>query len=149
MACGNGGTTEIPLGSVPEGSLACLWWPWPSYPAIYFFIAHGGIVIAVSVLVFGGVAHPGRRPPWRAFGLLLALAAGLGAFDAVAGANYMYLCRKPKNASLLDAFGPWPVYLAAGAALALALFWLLWIPLNRSCQRSAISDQLRPPRCFS
>ncbi len=107
-----------------------LWSPWPSYPAIYFFVEHGGIVVAVSVLVFGNVAHPGRRAPWRAFGLLLGLSAVLGAVNALTGANYMYLCRKPKAPSLLDAMGPWPVYLAGGAILALALFWLLWVPLQ-------------------
>jgi uncharacterized membrane protein YwaF len=43
----------------------------------------------------------------------------------------MYLCRKPKSASLLDSLGPWPVYVAAGAALAAMLFWLLSLPLRK------------------
>jgi hypothetical integral membrane protein (TIGR02206 family) len=105
-----------------------LWSPWPSYPAIYFFVAHGGIVVAVSVLVFGRIAPLRQGAPWRAFGYLLAYAAALGAFDALTGANYMYLCRKPRGANPLDALGPWPFYLLPGAALALLLFWLLWLP---------------------
>ena len=105
-----------------------LWSPWPSYPAIYFFVAHGGIVIVVAVLVFGRIAPLRPRAVWRAFGLLFAYAALVGIFNAVFGTNYMYLCRKPANASLLDALGPWPAYLLAAAAVALALFWLLWIP---------------------
>jgi uncharacterized membrane protein YwaF len=32
-----------------------------------------------------------------------------------AGAGYMFLCRKRKNASLLDAPRPWPVYLICAA----------------------------------
>ena len=102
--------------------------PWPSYPAIYFFLAHGGIVIAVVVLVFGGIAPLRPGAVWRAYGLLLAYAAVLGVFDATFHTNYMYLCTKPGNASILDALGPWPAYLVAGALVALALFWLLWIP---------------------
>jgi hypothetical integral membrane protein (TIGR02206 family) len=104
--------------------------PWPSYPAIYFFIAHGGIVIAIAVLVFGRIAPLRAGAVWRAFGMLLGYALLIGLFDAASGANYMYLCRKPGNASLLDALGPWPVYFAATAAVALALFWLLWLPVR-------------------
>lgn len=108
-----------------------LWSPWPSYPAIYFFLAHGGIVIAVVVLVFGRIARLRRGAVWRVFGLLLLYVAFLAAFNAVFGTNYMYLCRKPKNASLLTVLGPWPIYLFAGAAVTLALFWLLWLPAPR------------------
>jgi hypothetical integral membrane protein (TIGR02206 family) len=112
-----------------------LWSPWPTYPAIYFFLAHGGIVLAVSVLVFGRIAplHPGAV--WRAFGMLLGFAACIGALNAVSGANFMYLCRKPKSATALDALGPWPWYLAAGAVVALGLFWLLWLPVRPSTER--------------
>lgn len=105
--------------------------PWPSYPAIYFFMAHGGIVIAVATVVFGGrVTFPGRAV-WRALGMILIYAAAVGAFDRISGANYMYLMRKPAAASLLDAMGPWPWYVASGSALALILFWVLWLPVRR------------------
>lgn len=107
-----------------------LWSPWPSYPAIYFFVAHGGIVIACAVLVFGRVAPLRTGAVWRAFGLLVAYATGLGAFNAVFRTNYMYLCRKPQNLSLLDWFGRWPIYLGGGGAVGLALFWLLWLPVR-------------------
>jgi hypothetical integral membrane protein (TIGR02206 family) len=104
--------------------------PWPSYPAFYFFLAHGGIVIAIAVLVFGGIAPLRRGAVWRAFGMLLAYALVVGLFDAASGANYMYLRGKPGNRSLLDAFGPWPWYLFVTAAVTLALFWLLWLPVR-------------------
>jgi hypothetical integral membrane protein (TIGR02206 family) len=112
-----------------------LWSPWPTYPAIYFFVAHGGIVLAVSVLVFGRIAPLRQGAVWRAFATLLGFAACIGVLNAVSGANFMYLCRKPKNASALDALGPWPWYLIAGVVVALALFWLLWLPV-RSVERA-------------
>ncbi len=102
-----------------------LWTPWPSYPALYFFAVHGGIVTGAAVLVFGGEARLRAGAMWRAYGMLLGYAAAVGAVNAVCGTNFMYLCRKPANRSLLDSLGPWPVYLASGAVLALAMFWLL------------------------
>ena len=107
-----------------------LWRPWPEYPAIYFFVAHGGIVVGIAVLVMGRIAPLRHGAVWRAFGMLLAYAALLGLFNAISGANYMYLCRKPANPSLLDMLGPWPVYPVAGALAGLALFWLLWLPVR-------------------
>jgi len=113
-----------------------LWSPWPSYPAIYFFIAHGGIVIGVAILVFGKVCPPRPRAMWRAFGILLVYAGVVGAFNAIFGTNYMYLCRRPASGSLLDFFGPWPVYLLSGAAAALVLFALLALLLRCSSPAS-------------
>lgn len=111
-----------------------LWSPWPSYAAIYFFVAHGGIVIAASMLVFGRVVPLRRGAVWRVFGWLLAYAAALGVLNAITGANYMYLSRKPESRSLLDSLGPWPFYLLPATALTLGLFWLLWLPAPKQAE---------------
>lgn len=100
--------------------------PWPQYPAVYFFLAHGGIVVCVVTVVFGRNTSFPSRAVWRSFGLLLSWTAFVGLVDAVTGANYMFLVRKPDSASLLDFLGPWPWYLVAGAAIALLLFACLW-----------------------
>jgi hypothetical integral membrane protein (TIGR02206 family) len=107
-----------------------LWSPWPSYPAIYFFVAHGGVVLACAVLVFGhaGRLRAGALP--RASALLLVYAAAVGSFDAITGANYMYLRQKPRNVSILEWFGPWPWYLGGALVLALILFGLMWLPVR-------------------
>ncbi len=109
-----------------------LWSPWPTYPAIYFFVAHGGIVIANIVLIYGRIAALRNGAVWRAFAILVAFAVFVGAFNALFKTNYMYLCAKPKSATLLDSFGPWPVYLFTTFGLALGLYWLLWLPVRRS-----------------
>ena len=106
-----------------------LWSPWPTYAAVYFFVTHGGIVIANIALIYGGIAVLRKGALVRAFGLLLAFAAGVGVFNAIFKTNYMYLCNKPKAATLLDAFGPWPVYLFVTFGLALVFYGLLWLPM--------------------
>jgi len=104
--------------------------PWPSYPAIYFFVAHGGIVISMVALVLGGGMKFRRGAVWRSFGLLLVYAGLVGLIDRVSGSNFMFLLHKPEAASPLDQMGPWPWYLLGGAAAGLLLFWLLWLPVR-------------------
>ncbi|MBL8231932.1 MAG: TIGR02206 family membrane protein [Bryobacterales bacterium] len=106
--------------------------PWPSYNTIYFFLAHGGIVATLLYLWWSGQARPQPGCLKRVMLVLNAYAMLLGAFNAFFGTNYMYLCRKPEAASLLDQLGPWPVYLLAGELVALALFAVLWLPFRRS-----------------
>jgi hypothetical integral membrane protein (TIGR02206 family) len=114
-----------------------LWSPWPTYPAIYFFVAHGGIVAGAALLVFGGVAPLRKGAMWRAYAMLLGYAAALGVVNALSGSNFMYLCRKPANASPLDSLGPWPVYLLPAALLGLTLFYALWIAARPRAQASS------------
>ena len=48
----------------------------------------------------------------------LGVAVLVGLADLALDANYMFLRRPPDEASLLDLFGPWPLYLFAGTVLA-------------------------------
>lgn len=107
-----------------------LWAPPLSYPTVYFFLAHGGMIAALLFLVWSGLARPRPGCVWRALVFLNAWAALIGLFNAVFHTNYMYLCQKPGSVSLLNFFGPWPWYLLAGDATAALLFWLLWAPFR-------------------
>lgn len=109
-----------------------LWAPCWSYPTAYFFLAHGGTMVAVLFLTWSGLFRPRPGSVWRALLAVNLFAAAVGAFNAVFGTNYMYLCRKPAGASALDFLGPWPVYLLGAEALALALFALLWLPFRKT-----------------
>jgi hypothetical integral membrane protein (TIGR02206 family) len=120
---GLGGSTMAVL--TPE-----LWAPFPSYPTIYFFVAHGGLIVVVLYLVWAGLARPRPGCLWRVLLILNAYAGAVGAFNAIFGTNYIYLCRKPASASLLDYLGPWPFYILSGELLALVFFTLLWLPFR-------------------
>ncbi len=107
-----------------------LWDPFPSYPTVYFFLAHCGIVACILYLWWSKAMRPLPGCVWRVMLALNGYALGLGLFNWVFATNYMYLCRKPAGASLLDFLGPWPVYLVVGEVVAAMLFSLLALPFR-------------------
>jgi hypothetical integral membrane protein (TIGR02206 family) len=113
-----------------------LWAPLLSYPSIYFFVAHGAIVAGLLFLIWSGLMRLRQGCVWRALIAVNVFAAMVGGFNAIFGTNYMYLCRKPQGASLLDWLGPWPVYILAGELAALLLFYLLWLLFRRGAEKA-------------
>jgi hypothetical integral membrane protein (TIGR02206 family) len=88
------------------------------------------VVATLIYLVAASVTRPARGALWRALLGVNVYALVVGGFNAIFGTNYMYLCRKPEGASLLDWLGPWPWYLLGGEIAALALFSLLALPFR-------------------
>jgi hypothetical integral membrane protein (TIGR02206 family) len=95
------------------------------YPDILYFTyfaAHSGAVVAACLLVFGAGQVPRPGSVGRVYAITAAFACCAAVATVATGGNYMFLRRKPAHGSLLDFMGPWPVYILAGAALALLLF---------------------------
>ena len=90
-----------------------LWAPLWSYPSIYFFLAHGGVIVAVLMPIWGKQARLRPGSVWKAFAVLNAIALVVGTFVAA------------------EFSGPWPVYILAGDALAQGLFVILASPFRR------------------
>jgi hypothetical integral membrane protein (TIGR02206 family) len=90
-----------------------------------YFATHSGAVAAACLLVFGAGRTPRPGAAWRAFAVTAAFAVVAAAATVLTGGNYMFLRRKPVDGSLLDHMGPWPVYIAAGAAAGLLGFLAL------------------------
>ncbi|WP_242395480.1 YwaF family protein [Anaeromyxobacter oryzisoli] len=111
--------------------------PFPSYPAVKFFLAHGGVVASILFLVWTGALRPRRGSWWRVLLGVNAYAAVVGVVDGLFGTNYMYLRAKPESSTLLDLFGPWPWYLLGAEGIALCLFWLLHLPVRRVAGRTS------------
>lgn len=103
-----------------------------------FWGAHIIVVWAAIVLVWG----LGIRPTWRGYRVALALTAvwavGVIAFNQIHDTNYGYLSRKPRSASILDLFGPWPWYIAVQAVLIAGVWALMTWPWERASGRRSV-----------
>jgi hypothetical integral membrane protein (TIGR02206 family) len=97
----------------------------PTYPYFQYYVAHGGVVAAALLMVFGLGLYPPRSAVARVAAITVAYATFVGIVDALAGANYMYLRSKPATPTLLDVMGPWPWYILAAGLIALVLFFAL------------------------
>lgn len=110
--------------------------PHPAWFA--FFQLHGGVVLVGLYLVIGHGWRPRKGAVLRVFvaGNLYLVAAGLVDLISVEN-NYGFLRSKPGSGSMMDALGPWPIYILSMQAVALLVFTLFDMPFWRGRKRRA------------
>jgi hypothetical integral membrane protein (TIGR02206 family) len=109
-----------------------VWYAFPDWRFVVFFLMHGLTVIAAAVLTFGFGCRPRPGAPWRAFALTAAYAGIVSVANLALDANFLYLRAKPVTPTLLDHFGPWPWYIPVAGAIGLVLFHVLALPFRRT-----------------
>ena len=117
----------------------------PDPQFLFFFLNHGGIIVALLYLTLGSGLRPWPRQLPGIVAATLAYAGVAGTADFFLDTNYGFLRAKPANASLLDFLSPWPWYipeLVAIGLLSLAIYYvpfviLDWVRLKRSEGRAA------------
>jgi hypothetical integral membrane protein (TIGR02206 family) len=120
-----------------------LFYDFPDLRFVVFFAFHGGTVAAVLFLTLGARMRP--RPAsiprvlaWSSLYLVSALAVNR-AFRT----NFGFLSAKPAKPSLLDVMGPWPLYIAELAGLAVLYVLVLYLPFFIADRRA--EKQRRTP----
>ncbi|MDA8782726.1 TIGR02206 family membrane protein [Porticoccaceae bacterium] len=101
----------------------------PSYGFFKYWIVHGGLVILVLHHVLSFNLLPEPRGMLRAFVWLNVYLLSLVLINLWLNANYFYMMEKPLNPSILDYFGPWPIYIFTAEVLALAFFAVAYVPI--------------------
>jgi len=107
----------------------------PDVGFVVFFFFHGAVIAAAALLAFGLGLRPRPGSALRVWGITVAYALAVAVANSFLGTNFMFLRAKPPGPTLLDWFGPWPVYIGVAAIVALLLFGLLALPFrNRSAR---------------
>ena len=104
-------------------------YPHPAWFA--FFQLHAGVVLVGLYLVIGHRWRPRKGAVLRVFILGNGYLVIAGIVNLLTGQNYGFLRSKPANGSLMDALGPWPIYIFAMQGLALLVFILFDMPFWR------------------
>ncbi|PXW91793.1 putative integral membrane protein (TIGR02206 family) [Streptohalobacillus salinus] len=94
-----------------------------------FFIVHIAIVLACFYMVWFEGYKATATSVIRAFLVLNFIVGCVFIINHLTGANYMFLSRKPNNATVIDLLGPYPWYILALEAIALSSFILLYLAL--------------------
>jgi hypothetical integral membrane protein (TIGR02206 family) len=129
---GLGGATQALL-TPDSGNMG-----FPHFRAFETMISHGSIVTAAIYFTF----VEGYRPTWESVKRVIVgtqlYAIAIFFLNFWLGSNYMFLARKPDVPSLIDALGPWPLYIIPLELIAFATIFLLYLPW-------ALQDRQRRP----
>ena len=100
----------------------------PHYRFFQFFTSHGLILAAVLYMVFVHQYAPQHRSIWKVFGITLIYTVFIAIFNFIFKGNYLFICWKPENGSIMDVMGPWPWYIIPLAVVAIITFYIWYTP---------------------
>lgn len=103
---------------------------WPHYGYIFYWVTHVGLFMTVMYTLAVLNFRPTKRDIFNTMIFINIYMVITLMVNIAIGSNYFYTFHKPVNPSLLDHFGPWPVYLLVVEFLALMLFYILFLPFR-------------------
>ncbi|MFH1851000.1 MAG: TIGR02206 family membrane protein [Candidatus Neomarinimicrobiota bacterium] len=101
---------------------------YPHFRYFQFFFSHGLIILASLYLVFISGYRPTQRSIWRVFYVTNLYMIFIALFNWLTGANYLFICYKPVDGSLIDFMGPWPWYILSLEVVAVLSFYIYYSP---------------------
>jgi hypothetical integral membrane protein (TIGR02206 family) len=101
----------------------------PSYGFFKYWITHVGLVLLVIHYLVCFELYPTAKSMLIAFAWLNIYVLLLMPINYLLDANYFYLMAKPINPSVLDYFGPWPIYILVAELLVMGFFAIAMLPV--------------------
>lgn len=102
--------------------------PFPEPEFFWFFGKHMSMALGAVFLTIALRNGPDWRGYRRAVAWTLGWLIAVLFLNALLGANYGYVSRKPSQHTVLDLFGPWPWYVVVEAFLTIIGWALMTVP---------------------
>jgi hypothetical integral membrane protein (TIGR02206 family) len=131
------GTLQAIITPDPDGG-------YPSYGFFKYWIVHCGLVVVVIHHLLAFKLYPGAQGILRTFVWLNIYILCLIPINLWLDGNYFYMMNKPPNPSLLDFFGPWPIYIVVTEAVAMGFFALAYLPIYIARKNNPKLDTIEP-----
>ena len=124
-------------GSIPAMLTPDLAAGYPHPTFIHFFAGHGLIMLGVLHATFVDGYRPELRSVGKAILATLLLMLVIAPINLLLDTNYMYLCAKPAQTTLIDFLGPWPWYVVSLVIIGAAVCLICYLPF-------ALAEKLSP-----
>ena len=109
----------------------------PHYMFWRYWLLHVSIIGAVAYALAVYRLRPTAAGLVRAYVALVVYVGVAKGLNTLFGTNYAFTQRKLDTASILDALGPYPLYIAQALAVAFGLFVLVYLPVWVGARRAA------------
>ena len=113
-----------------------LYYPFPHVIYFNFFLNHSAIITAIAYMISVKSWKPSFSSIIKTFVFTNLYMAVISIVNLATGGNYMFLCSKPENPSILDFLGPWPWYVLSLQGVGLVICLLLYLPFGISTLRN-------------
>lgn len=108
-----------------------LFYNFPHLRFFHFFVNHSLIIWTVLFFVWSKGYSITFTSVFKSLAFLHAVAFIAFLVNIVTGGNYMFLAGKPKMGSALDYLGDYPWYILSLEAIAVILFFIMYLPFRK------------------
>jgi len=119
----------VMVGTLQAAITPDLYTGFPTYGFFKYWITHVGLVVLVIHYLVCFEHYPTTKSMLTAFVWLNIYLLALIPINLALDANYFYLMAKPVNASILDFFGPWPIYILVAELSVMGFFAIAMLPV--------------------
>ncbi len=100
----------------------------PHYRFFQFFVSHGVLIFASLYMTWVAGMRPTHRSIWKVMAITNIYLVFIAGINWLTDGNYLFICHKPVNGSIMDAMGPWPWYILVLEVVAIVSFYLYYAP---------------------